>query len=446
MRIHPYKLIFSGVFIYVIIIGVFIQLYFLPNFPQFHYGHGLLKGGDWEHFHDTALLCSKLIVGFNYSECENLFQWQNVILIPSFAYHFSGVNEPWVILPLNALLFSISSTALVGIYGFFSNIRTAMIASLPFILYPSAAMIYGQIHKDVISICGVFLSIYIYMYLIVKKKNLNFLIVIKLFLLAIIANMLIVVVRPYLLQVLTFSFFAGLSIYILIKRKFSIYLFPIFFLILLQVLFIRLNTVDSGNNNGTKLINSELQNTQVQSSVLPNTQVPSGAIHVSEHSIIDRVVRKLGSTREAFANGYPSAKSNIDLDIKFESMYDVIAYLPRAMQIGLFAPFPNQWFSESKSEVGGVMRIISSLEMIVGYLLFIGLLLNFGMNAYANQINLIIAYFIPLTLIVIAALVVCNVGTMYRMRYGSWQLLNGFGLMGWVYWIEWKFNCGLFKS
>jgi hypothetical protein len=189
-----------------------------------------------------------------------------------------------------------------------------------------------------------------------------------------------------------------------------------------------------------------LPNTQVQSSVLPNTQVPSGAIHVSEHSIIDRVVRKLGSTREAFANGYPSAKSNIDLDIKFESMYDVIAYLPRAMQIGLFAPFPNQWFSESKSEVGGVMRIISSLEMIVGYLLFIGLLLNFGMNAYANQINLIIAYFIPLTLIVIAALVVCNVGTMYRMRYGSWQLLNGFGLMGWVYWIEWKFNCGLFKS
>ena len=45
---------------------------------------------------------------------------------------------------------------------------------------------------------------------------------------------------------------------------------------------------------------------------------------------------------------YPDAGSNIDSDVQFSNAVDVIAYLPRALEIGIFSPFPNYWFSDGK--------------------------------------------------------------------------------------------------
>lgn len=434
----PYLFYFIGVFIYVHIIGIFIQIFFLPSIPELHYGYGLLKGGDWEHFHDTAVLCSKIINGINYSKCENLYQWQDFILIPSYTYYFSGISAPWVILPFNALFFATSATTLAAIYAFFSKKNNAMIATLPFILYPSAAIIYGQIHKDVISICGIFIIIYINIYVINSDENLKICKIIKLFILGIFANMMIILVRPYLLQVLTFGIFFALLIYIAIKRKYLINLFLLIALIITHAFFIYINNLDSQNISKKPDVIRIEESIALRSDVIKSKE--SNSLEAVELNIVDKVVRKLGSTREAFANGYPNAKSNIDLDIKFESLLDIFSYSPRAIQIGLFSPFPSQWFTEGKSEVGSMMRIISSIEMMVGYLLFVGLLFNFSVNKCVNKIDLLIAFIIPLIILTITSLVVCNVGTLYRMRYGSWQLLNGFGLLGWIYFFKWKFK------
>jgi hypothetical protein len=48
--------IWLGVFLYVVLSGFFVQKIFLPYiFPQAHWGHGLMIGGDWIQFHKEAV-------------------------------------------------------------------------------------------------------------------------------------------------------------------------------------------------------------------------------------------------------------------------------------------------------------------------------------------------------------------------------------------------------
>ena len=128
--------------------------------------------------------------------------------------------------------------------------------------------------------------------------------------------------------------------------------------------------------------------------------------------------------------GYPLAGSNIDLEVRYDSLADVVSHVPRALQLGLLAPFPTMWVSESVSPGSGVMRLISGMEMAVSYVLLIGVgLLLFGLKV--NRPAVLVAILMAVVLILIMTLVVTNVGTLYRMRYGSWQLLNGLGVLGW---------------
>lgn len=81
------------------------------------------------------------------------------------------------------------------------------------------------------------------------------------------------------------------------------------------------------------------------------------------------------------------------------------------------------------------MRVLSGFEMTVSYLLIIGIVMLLRLKGVGDPTALVVLA-ISLTLILVVALVVCNVGTLYRMRYASWQILNGLGLVGWGLWLE----------
>ena len=72
--------------------------------------------------------------------------------------------------------------------------------------------------------------------------------------------------------------------------------------------------------------------------------------------------------RYGFVTSYPGAGSNIDTDVEFKSIGDILGYLPRAALIGLFAPFPQMWF-EAGPQVGYAGRIVSGLETLLMYLM-----------------------------------------------------------------------------
>ena len=80
--------------------------------------------------------------------------------------------------------------------------------------------------------------------------------------------------------------------------------------------------------------------------------------------------RQIGWARHLFITRYAQAGSNLDTDVEIRNFRDVILYLPRAVQIGFFAPFPSMWFSKGV-EVGLIGRLVIGAEMLALYLIMV---------------------------------------------------------------------------
>ncbi len=78
-----------------------------------------------------------------------------------------------------------------------------------------------------------------------------------------------------------------------------------------------------------------------------------------------------------------------------------------------------------------MMRRIVAVEMVIAYVLMFGACIWFVRNRGLRGDGLLIVVQAVVPLLVLA-LVVCNIGTLYRMRYGYWQILLGLGAVGWV--------------
>src|SRR5207247_7444150 len=79
------------------------------------------------------------------------------------------------------------------------------------------------------------------------------------------------------------------------------------------------------------------------------------------------LAKRVGSMRLGFAAAYPDAGSLLDSDRDFKSVNDLLTYIPRAMEIGLWAPFPNSWISAGR-RVGNAGKLLASGETFFIYL------------------------------------------------------------------------------
>ena len=124
---------------------------------------------------------------------------------------------------------------------------------------------------------------------------------------------------------------------------------------------------------------------------------------------------------------YPGTTSNIDTEVRLESWREIIRYLPRATQIGLFAPFPNMWLGTG-AQVGRSGRMLSGFETLMSYV-FISCSV---WSLWRRRDHLAIWFLLTIaTLSVIAlGLVAANIGALYRMRYPFWILLIIVGVDG----------------
>ncbi|HXI26643.1 MAG TPA: hypothetical protein VNG71_22515 [Pyrinomonadaceae bacterium] len=112
--------------------------------------------------------------------------------------------------------------------------------------------------------------------------------------------------------------------------------------------------------------------------------------------------------------------SRIDAEVRFRSIGDMVRYAPRALVIGIFAPFPNMWFGVGK-QVGGGGRWISGFEMFITYLLE-GLAL-FGLWVARRKLEAWLLCGVALLGSVALGLVVNNIGALYRLRYPFWIIM-----------------------
>jgi 4-amino-4-deoxy-L-arabinose transferase-like glycosyltransferase len=139
---------------------------------------------------------------------------------------------------------------------------------------------------------------------------------------------------------------------------------------------------------------------------------------------------RIALRRQGFIlSSYGQFGSTIDSEVTFESQSDVIRYIPRAFQIGFFAPFPKMWFS-SGYHVGLIGRLVSGFETLLTYAIELMACVFVWRNRRLLPVWLLV---IAATLGILAlGLVVVNVGTLYRMRYSSWVLLVILGSGGLV--------------
>ncbi|HEY0346571.1 MAG TPA: hypothetical protein VGC60_00330, partial [Pyrinomonadaceae bacterium] len=119
--------------------------------------------------------------------------------------------------------------------------------------------------------------------------------------------------------------------------------------------------------------------------------------------------------------------SRIDAEVSFHTAGDIIRQVPRAIIVGVFAPFPNLWLRAGK-QVGYSGRVIAGIEMLMTYM--IEFLALFGLWSARKNLS---AWFLVIVIGLGATalgLVVNNMGAMYRLRYPFWVLMVILGAGG----------------
>jgi 4-amino-4-deoxy-L-arabinose transferase-like glycosyltransferase len=141
----------------------------------------------------------------------------------------------------------------------------------------------------------------------------------------------------------------------------------------------------------------------------------------------NRMVLRVSSVRERFAAVYSQSGSNIDPGVKFSDLKSLMFYLPRAFEIACCAPFATTWVAPGK-QVGSAGRLLAGAETLIMYLFELLALVAvlWPPRRLAAWLLLSISAF-GVTLL---ALVVPNVGALYRFRYTFWVLLIVLGAKG----------------
>jgi hypothetical protein len=400
--------VFCLTFVWALLTGVCIQILVLPSIPGLHAGNGLMAGGDWVWFHAEAVELASLMQYQGWQVWELRPKGNAPIGIAAGVYFFSGVSAPWILLPINAAIFSMAAASLHQIFKTIDSGLWAFVATLPFVLFPSATVIYSQIHKDVFSIAGIAIITLVWVRF-AREREYDLRSLVGQAALIVVGCSLVWLVRPYLLSplILASSITVALLISLFDSRRCVQWRAAILVCFFVQVVHLSIY----------KSVESEISTVEKTATV-------------EETSFVEKGLARLNAKRLGFATTDQKAGSSIDVDVKFDSLTDLFLYVPRALQVGLLAPFPSMWFSDGVSPGSNLMRFITGVEVMISYVLLIGVgLLWFGLRG--NRSAPTAAILMATVLILVLALVICNVGTLYRMRYGSWQLLNGLGVLGW---------------
>jgi hypothetical protein len=133
-----------------------------------------------------------------------------------------------------------------------------------------------------------------------------------------------------------------------------------------------------------------------------------------------RLWQRIAATRRRAIETSVEAGSNIDADVQFNGPKDLVRYAPRAIIIGLFAPFPNMWFAVGQY-VGRLGKLLADFETLLIY--FMELLCVVGVWQRRHLFASWLLFFTAVMGCGAVAMVMVNVGSIYRLRYSFLMLV-----------------------
>jgi hypothetical protein len=175
------------------------------------------------------------------------------------------------------------------------------------------------------------------------------------------------------------------------------------------------------------------QQGHIQPKPQPKAEIPTNSRNRNGHAVsklVEKGVGKISYLRERYIRKYPNAGTNIDTNVHFRSLADILAYIPRATLVGFLAPFPLHWFEDAKT-AGRASRLVAGLEMVVWYVLLVGFL-YFLVTGPVDLYSRVWMLVYTLSLVLLTALVVTNIGALYRMRFVYFLPILIGGLEGWA--------------
>jgi len=404
-------------YLYSLTVGLLVQFVILPIiFPSAHWKDGLMVGGDWVLFHTEGVEIAKRVEqeGWSAWTLRHPISGQAMSGIAGLFYALTGIHKPWVLLPFNAFLHASAGLILYILLRLLDiSKKTALIFTIPFIIFPTSLTWVSQIHKDGLYILG--------MYLTFLSLALAFSNEIKKNVISILAGV------------------VGAFVFFTVGREYAlkiVYYFYALFL-LISLLTATINLVWKGKESFLRygktvfvffVIFLTYGLLQPQTQTLPQAQEQAQATAQEQaQAYIPDKIENLFYTLAVWRNeiwaqylsGYPGA---IDEDIKFRSVWDFIEYTPRALTVGFFSPFPRFWFSKGSTTGGTIARYITPFEAI--YLWFAWLLLPIALWFHRKKLWFWLVFLMCLGFIWLHVVAEPNVGPIVRKRYGYVMLLS----------------------
>ena len=419
-------------FVYSSLLALAVQKLFLPMMPDLHGGHGLLKN-DATVFHNSAVHVAKRIHANGWSEWS-LFpkdQLANVGVLAAFYVIFG--SEPALFIPLNAAAHATGALMLLflgpvlwpGRPGRFGG----LIAGILFIASPSALAWYSQNHKDAFAISGILMILYAY--LRIQQMGSNQVNLGSMFSLGLAGAALLAIVRPYFPIIVAASLFGSWVVSIcvtLVQKALRRKMFPI----LHTLLFVGM--IGLIGITTAKLISTTAFSKFYETSIYPETAIyPETSVFSNwrwKHSLVlpktaDSLFEHISRLRVHFIRygKIVNASSGVDEDRAPSNAFGVLAYMPRAFFVGLFAPFPSSW-----GERASIPRLVAAIETSVWYCFFLGLIV---LGCRKPSQTLLAGLVFCCLIIMLLVYVNPNIGTLYRLRFAFWMFLLLGGAIGW---------------
>lgn len=412
--------LFFFTFFYVIVSGLLIQCLILPYvFPGLHAGDGLLKGMDTAGFHHEALeLLAKM----------NVNGWSVWSLRPegmnsppgmmAALYYLLG-PKPYFLLPLNGLFWGVTAVIWYAIFQciFPKNEKWNLIPVLLMIILPSSFQWTTQFLKDLPGIAGMSLFFYAFIYSMTEKyEDSQIKQLLKILTSLLLGTFLIWIVRPYLLQFVVAASFAVFPVVAMayFTKKISYKIMGTVSLVILMTLL--LNYVGNSVFRVKDHRHDRL-----------NLAVPI-AMPAAQINLFNLGVIRLQQIRNGYCNHKGKVGSAIDCDVNMANVMEAIVYLPRALEIALFSPFPNMWFAKATNPGGSQMRLVAGMEMSIAYMIFAFTFMLLISGRVKLTLPMILAMIYLLTPLLIQTYGNPEIGTLYRMRYLFWTGLVGISL------------------
>ena len=426
--------VFLALWVFVLIVASAFQLVVIPELlPHLHAGHGLLAGFDSLGFHELAVAQVESVRQYGWGQWSLRPGGQGPAGIASLVYWATGIERPFVLIPIHAALF-----ALAGLFCFKTVVmlfghRVAWVGMIPFFVFPSALEIYGQIHKDIWVMAGVSILVFLVTSVFLGRVR-GWKSLIGLLGLASIGASFIWLMKPYVGLIMVPGLLGVIVLYLLtlhLQAKRSL-VFGLSGLVFITAILI---IVGIGHLDGLREPSIEPAPqvaTQREPSIEPAPEVSTEDDGLTWQpstylpARLDSILFRIASNREYWREAHPVAGSAVDEDVSFESASDIFWYLPRGLQIATLAPFPDMWFGEAVSPGGQIKRWVSAYEMSIAYVALIALVIYLIKARSLPIMALLIMTMAPATIL---TLVQFFVGGLYRYRYPFWILWVSLGLV-----------------